>query len=118
MNREVLLKEMKDAVGTKDPIEFFAKMVDTFALLFDRIDFLEKSLRQIKTQSALAVEWDARLASDMIAKQVQVLRQDKDTYANEITALKQAYAEDKITQSYQEFCQFWSDTLGWHPFLD
>lgn len=118
MNRESLLKEMKDSVGTKDPIEFFAKLTDVFGLLFDRIDHLEKGLLRVKTQSALAINWEPRVASDLLAKQVELLRQDKDTYFAEITVLKKAFAEDKVTQNYQEFCQFWLDTLGWHPFLD
>jgi hypothetical protein len=118
MKREDVLKEMKESVGTKDPIEFFAKLTDVFTLLFDQIDHLENTVNRIKTQSALAINWEPKVASDMLAKQVAALRQDKDTYATEISALKQAYAEDKVTQSYEAFTQFWLDTLGWHPFLD
>lgn len=118
MNRESLLKEMRDSVGTKDPVEFFAKMTDVFGLLFDRIDVLEKNINRIKKHSALAIQWDPRMASELLAAQVNVLRQDKDVYFNEITALKTAFGEDKVTQSYAEFCQFWLDTLGSHPFLD
>jgi len=119
MKREDVLKEMKDSVGTKDPIEFFAKLTDVFTLLFDRIDHLEETLERVKRQSALAINWEPKVAADMLAKQVQVLRQqDKDMYTNEIIALRQAFAEDKVTQSYAEFTQFWMDTLGWHPFLD
>jgi chromatin segregation and condensation protein Rec8/ScpA/Scc1 (kleisin family) len=118
MKREDLLKEMKESVGTKDPLEFFSKLPDVLTLLFDRIDQLENTLDRVKRQSALAINWEPKVAADMLAKQVQVLRQDKDTYANEITALKQAFAEDKVTQSYQEFTRFWETTLGWHPFLD
>lgn len=118
MKREDLLKEMKDSVGNKEPVEFFAKMVDVFSLLFDRIDQLENNLQHLKIQSSLAIQWEPKIASDMIAKQVDVLRQDKDTYFNEITALKKAFAEDVVTQNYHEFCKFWLDTLGWHPFLD
>jgi hypothetical protein len=55
----------------------------------------------------------------MIAKEINNLRAlDKETYASEIAQLKQAYSEDKVTQSYPEFCQFWENTLGWHPFID
>jgi hypothetical protein len=118
MNREDLLKDMRTAVGTKDPLEFFAGLVDVFTLLFDRIDLLEKDLHRVKTQSSLAIQWEPKVASDLLAKEVDVLRKDKDTYFNEITALKKAFAEDKVTQNYQEFCRFWQDTLGWHPFLD
>lgn len=118
MKREDILKEMKESIGTKDPIDFFAKLTDVLTLLFDQNDQLQKTLDRVKTQSALAINWEPRVASDMLAKQVNVLRQDKDTYANEITALKHAYAEDRVTQSYAEFTKFWMDTLGWHPFLD
>lgn len=118
MKREDLLKEMKESVGTKDPIEFFAKLPDVLTLLFDRIDQLEDTLARVKRQSALAINWEPKVAADMLARQVQVLRSDKDTYATEITALKRAFAEDKVTQSYAEFTTFWQETLGWHPFLD
>jgi hypothetical protein len=118
MKREDVLKEMREAVGTKEPVEFFAKMTDMFTLLFDRIDQLEGTLKRVKTQSALAIQWEPTIASDMLAKQVQVLRQDKETFTTEIEALKQAYAQDVVTQNYQSFCDFWENTLGWHPFLD
>jgi hypothetical protein len=118
MKREDVLKEMKEACGTKDPIEFFSKMVDMFSLLFDRIDSLEKNLGRVKTQSALSIHWEPKVASDLLAKQVEVLRKDKDTYFNEITELKKAFAEDKVTQNYDEFVDFWINALGWHPFLD
>jgi len=118
MKREDLLKEMRDSIGTKDPIDFFAKMVDVFTLMFDHIEHLEKNLEQVKRHSALAIQWEPKVASDMLAKQVKILRENKDTYFQEIDALKKAFAEDQVTQSYNEFCKFWEDTLGWHPFLD
>jgi homoserine dehydrogenase len=116
--RTELLKEMKDSVGTKDPVEFFANMVDVFTLLFDRIDVLERDLSRVKRQSALAIKWDPKVASDMLSKQVTILRADKDTYATEISELKKAFAEDKVTLSYEAFCDFWRNVMGWHPFLD
>lgn len=118
MKREDLLKEMKDSVGTKDPVEFFTKMTDMFVLLFDRIDRLEQTLRRVKTQSALAIQWEPRVAADMLAKQVEIMRPEKETYFNEIAALKKAFADDEVTQNYDLFCKFWVTTLGWHPFLD
>lgn len=118
MKREDLLKEMKNSIGTKEPVEFFDKMVDVLNLLFDRIDNLENNLQAVKKQTALAIEWEPRVAADMIAKQIEVLRQDKDTYFAEISSLKKAYAEDLVTLNYNSFCKFWMDTLGWHPFLD
>jgi hypothetical protein len=119
MSREDLLKDMKESIGTKDPIEYFDKLTDVLTLLFDRIDDLEKTVDRLTVQSALAIQWDPRLASDMLAKEVTKLRTaDKDGYAVEISALKVAFAEDKVTQSYDEFVNFWRDTLGFHPFLD
>jgi hypothetical protein len=117
MKREDLLKEMKESIGTKDPVEFFAKMVDVFTLLFDKIESLEDDLAQVKVHSALAIQWEPKVAADMLTKQIEILRQDKDTYSAELTALKKAYAENQVTQNYETFCQFWIDTLGFHPFL-
>jgi hypothetical protein len=118
MSRPGSLKEMKESIGTKDPVVFFDKLTDTIAILFDRIDQLEITLHNVKTCSALAVHWDPKIASDLLVKQVNVLRPEKDTYFAEITALKNAVSEDKITQEYGAFCAFWQETLGWHPFLD
>ena len=118
MNREDVLKEMKEMVGKKDPIEFFGKMVDMFSLLFDRIDRMEGELLATRLNSGLAIQWEPKLASDMLAAQVDVLRQDKETYFNEISALKKAFAENIVTQNYATFVAFWQETLGWHPFLN
>ena len=118
MKREDVLKEMKASVGTKDPVEYFQKMTDVLGLLFDRIDQLETTMRRVKTQSALAINWEPRVAANMLTKQVEILRQDKATYFNEIAALMKAFAEDEVTQNYDLFCEFWVNTLGWHPFLD
>lgn len=118
MKRENLIKEMKDMVGKKDPIEFFGKMVDVFDMMFDRIDYLQRELLAVRINSALAIQWEPKLASDMLTSQVEVLRQDKETYFNEISALKKAFQEDKVTQSYKDFVNFWQETLGWHPFLN
>jgi hypothetical protein len=118
LKREDLLKEMKESIGTKNPIEFFENMVSVFNLLFDRIEQMEESLHRVKVYSALSIQWEPRVALDMIAEQIEILRQDKETYFSELSALKKAYAEDSVTQNYQAFCQFWQITLGWHPFLD
>lgn len=118
MKREDLIKEMKGACGTKEPVEYFTRLADVFTMLFDRIDHLEKSVSRVRTQSALAIQWEPKVASDLLAKQVDILRQDKDTYFQEIDALKKAFSEDKVTQSYSDFCAFWQETLGWHPFMD
>jgi hypothetical protein len=119
MNRQALLKEMRDSVGTKDPIEFFTKLTDVFTLLFDRIDELEERVAKSSAVAIATSHWDPRVASDMLADQVKKLREsDKDTYATEISALKIAFAEDKVTQNYETFVKFWQETLGFHPFLD
>lgn len=118
VKREALLKEMKETIGTKDPVVFFEKLVDVFSLLFDQIDHLEAANQRLQTYTALAIQWEPKVASDMLSKQIEVLRQDKDIYFNELSALKKAYGENIVTQNYPDFCRFWLDTLGWHPFLD
>jgi hypothetical protein len=118
MKREDLLKEMKSSIGVKEPVEFFSKMVDVFGLMFDRLDLLERENQQLKIQTALSIEWEPKLASTMLAKQVEILRKDKELFFEEISALKKAFAEDLVTQNYIGFCNFWTRTLGWHPFLD
>lgn len=118
MKKDDLLKEMKESIGTKDPLVFFDKMVDVFTLMLNDIDLLNKNLKRIKTQSALAIKWEPKVAADMLAKEVSTLREDKEIYAVEISALKKAHLEDLVTQNYNDFCKFWEDTLGWHPFLD
>ena len=118
MKREDLLKEMKDMIGKKDPIVFFESMVTVFGLLFDRIDQLENNLKLVKNQSALAIQWEPKVAASMLAEKIQLLKADSDTYFTELVELKKAYTEDRITQNYNEFCEFWQNTLGYHPFLD
>lgn len=116
MNKEVLLNEMRDLIGKKDPIEFFAKMVDAFDLLFAKIDNLENQVRFVKTNAALAIDWDPKIASDLIGKQIEFLRKDKDVYAVELQKLKTAY--NLTFNDAKSFVTFWIDTLGYHPFLD
>jgi len=118
MDRKILLKEMKDSVGTQDPVVFFQKMVDVLNLLFDRIDNLEHDLKETRKIAALAIEWEPKVAQAMITDQINILREDKDTYFEEISALKKAFVEDRVTQNYAAFCEFWQETLGFHPFLE
>jgi hypothetical protein len=118
MKREELLKEMKTSIGNKDPIVFFEKMIDIFNLMFDRLEEMEKDLKETRIQSALAIQWEPRVAAAMLTDQIAILRADSDTYFTELTALKKAYAENKVTQNYHDFCQFWEETLGYHPFLE
>lgn len=120
MKREDLLADMKKSVGTQDPIVFFEKMIDVFNLVFDRLDAMEETLKDIKVSAALAIEWEPKVARDMITTQIEVLRNDpnKDIYFNEISELKKAFADDLVTQNYANFCRFWEDTLGYHPFME
>ena len=118
MKRQDLLKEMKESVGTKDPVVFFDKMVDVFYLLFDKIGSLEIYLKRNSILTSLAIQWDPKIAASMLVVQISTLRQDKMMYHSEISLLKDAYAKNEVTQSYEEFCNFWIDTLGWHPFLE
>lgn len=118
MDRDTLLKEMKDSIGTKDPIVFFEKMVDVFSLLFNRIDYLEQELAETKMSANLAIQWEPKVAREMITSQINILRENRDTYIEEISILKKAFIEDRVTQNYHDFCNFWEETLGFHPFLD
>lgn len=120
MNRKDLLDDMKKSVGTQDPIVFFEKMIDVFNLLFDRIDELEENVKYTRMQTALAIQWEPKVARAMLTAQINNLRNDpnKDIYVNEISALKNAFAHDCVTQNYHDFCRFWEDTLGYHPFME
>lgn len=118
MDRNTLLKEMKESIGTKDPIVFFEKMVDVFTLLFDRVDDLEQELAETKMSANLAIQWEPKVARDMITSQIDILRENRDSYIEEISTLKKAFIEDRVTQNYHDFCNFWEETLGFHPFLD
>lgn len=118
MKREDLLKDMKDSIGTQAPVVFFEKMTDLLGLLFDRIDELEADVKRVSLQSALSIHWEPKLASTMISNMIEELRQDKDVYHEELFQLKKAFVEDRVTQEYKDFCTFWQEVLGWHPFLD
>jgi hypothetical protein len=118
MDRNLLLKEMRESIGTQDPIKFFEKMVDVFALLFDHIEELEVDVKKANLKAALAIQWEPKMASTMLSKMIEELREDKADYYEEISQLKKAFMEDKVTQNYNDFCQFWQEVLGWHPFLD
>ena len=118
MKSQDILKEMRGSIGTKQPIDFFSKLVDLFEIMFTRLDHIEKVMDQVKVHSALAISWEPRVASNLLSKQVVILRENKDVYTTEIASFQKALVENKITQSYKEFVQFWMDTLGYHPFLD
>ena len=78
MSHRNILKEMRDSIGTKDPVEFFEKMVLVFDVMFTKLEGLEKDLNKVKTNSALSIQWDSKVASDMLTRQIQVLREDRD----------------------------------------
>ena len=120
-----IIDEMNNAVGTKEPIEYFKSLTVAFEIMFDLLQTQEKhmqdmraELNRIKLQSALAIQWEPKVASNMMSKQIDVLRADKDTYFQELDAFKKAYTEDRVTQNSHDFCKFWSETLGFHPFLE
>jgi hypothetical protein len=117
MKREELLAEMKSCIGTQEPVVFFDKMVDVFNLMFDRIDQLAFDLNKANVKATLAIQWEPKVASTMLADMINDLRKDKDTYFEEISALKDAFVADRVTQNYKDFCCFWEETLGYHPFL-
>lgn len=117
MKREDLLADMRKTIGTQDPIHFFDKMVDVFDILFNQIDQLKFDLNKANIKATLAIQWESRVASAMLSDMINDLRQDKETYVEEISQLKKAFIEDKVTQSYKDFCEFWEKTLGYHPFL-
>lgn len=116
--RDQLLKEMKDSVGTKDPLVFFANMVSIFGFLFEEIDTLQLQNVGLQVKTALAIKWEPKLALDLLDAQINILREDRDVYHNEISLFKKARMEDSVTQNYESFCKFWQDTLGYHPFLN
>lgn len=120
-----MFQEMRDSVGTKDPLEYFKLLVNVLESLNEQLDdqgqqlvALRSELNRVKTQSALAIQWEPKVAADMMSKQIDLLRADKDTYFQELEDFKKAYTEDRVTQNYHDFCSFWSEILGWHPFLE
>ena len=118
MKREDVLKEMRECIGTQDPVVFFDKMVDVFDLLFNQIDQLKFEVNKANVKATLAIKWEPRVASQMLADVIQDLRQNRDTYSEQLSKLKKAYAENIVTQNYDSFCNFWEDILGYHPFLE
>lgn len=113
-----LLIEMKEMIGKKDPILFFEKFVEVFDTLFTKIDNLEKKVIKAKNHSALAIKWDPKLASKMLAEEIDKLRENKEVFHSELSAFKQAYNDDIVTQSYDSFVEFWQNVIGEHPFLE
>lgn len=115
---QALLKEMKNCIGNKEPIQFFIKLTEVIESLFEKITLLRSEVKSLKRQTALAIQWDSGMALDLIAEQIKLLKKDPQTYVTEIDLLQQAYLANTVTQNYNDFCIFWKDTLGWHPFID
>jgi len=124
MNKEDLLKSMRESIGKEEPTIFFAKMVDAFTLLFQEISELKTLVNYDTACSALAIQWDSQVARQMLVDVVAKLRVDgkvpgtnDNAFSEELTALKQAIAENKVTQNYNDFTFFWTSLLGYHPFV-
>jgi len=117
-SRNKLFEETLLSIGNKDPIEYFKNITILLRELFNKIDHLESQVKQAKFNAALAIDWDAKLAADMISKQIDILRssQDKDLYKEELRKLKAAYSLS--FNNPKSFVDFWIETLGYHPFLD
>lgn len=125
MNRLDLIKEMKDSVGTQNPEVYFQKMTELFNLLFDKMDELTNQMNRVQLNSTMAIYWDERLALKMIDAEIKHMRMyGKDPllggniYSDEIQVLQGVYKDSSVIKSYPDFCQFWQDILGYHPFLD
>lgn len=123
-NVNEVLKNMKNSVGSKDPIEFFKSLVDVLEVLVEQnnklsssLNFVINELKNTKRNLALAINWDPKIASELIVAEIEKLRKDTDTYHNEISILKNAYKSSTF-ESYDAFVNFWKDTLGYHPFID
>lgn len=124
MNKDDLLEDMRSSIGTKDPLVFFSCLVDVFDHLFNQIDDLKKELKSVQLNSTLAIQWDSKVAKNLIDEEIMVLRkigkQDDGTnfWEPEIKALQETYMQGKNIDDYVSFCAFWQDLLGYHPFLE
>jgi len=125
MNREDLLAEMKEVIGTQSPRVFFDKMVDVLGLLFDKLDHLEKQLKNVKQYSALGINWDSGDTDKYkvaFKKEIEFLRKNgklpdgSNIYSIEIEKLEEAYNLEYMC--YNDFCRIWKGILGYHPFLE
>ena len=76
MDRKTLLKDMRESIGTREPIIFFEKMIDVFTLLFEQNEKLEKDLAATRMNATLAIQWEPKVARAMITEQIDVLREN------------------------------------------
>lgn len=116
-NINQILKEMQEGILTKEPIVYFEKLLTVLSLLSNKIDLIHTEVVKNKQLMTLSIEWDSKIARDLLTNQINELRSNKDVYFKEISALKEAYIQDEVTKSYSDFCSFWQETLGWHPFI-
>lgn len=119
MSKDILIKDLKDCIDNKTPVDYFNKLTDVLSYLCDKVEKLENEVSIARTVMALAIKWDSRIALSMIESEIKCLRKNNhDFYKPQIDELKKAYKEDIVTQSYETFCAFWQDVIGVHPFLD
>jgi hypothetical protein len=114
----LLIKEMKDSIGTKQPIVFFQAMTSVLESIVERLDNIEGRLEVITTQSSLGINWDPEIASEMLTSEIAKMREHKDIFSKELSSFKEAYTKGEVVKDYETFVKFWSDILGWHPFID
>jgi predicted RNase H-like nuclease (RuvC/YqgF family) len=122
---ELIITNLKDSIGSKAPIEYFSNLTLLLEQLTNhilkqesQIEQLNSKLNNMKIQMALAVHWEPKIALNMIEDKIEILRKDKELYSNEISILKQAYAEGLVIKDYDSFSKFWLDNLGYHPFIE
>lgn len=118
LKKEVVFKNLKDSIENKTPVEFFANFTDMFNLLFDKLDALEDSLDKANLKASLAIEWDPEIARELFTQQIKILKKEPELFKEEIIALKAAYKNNECVGSYKEFCTFWKNQFGYHPFMD
>lgn len=75
-------------------------------------------MRRLRLGSILATKWDYKIDLNLLEQQIILLQQDEETYHSAIIEFKKAIQEQIVTSSYDEFCYFWKDNLGNHPFLE
>ncbi len=119
MQKDVLIKEMRECIENKTPVDFFNKFTDALDHLFSEIEKLKSEVAKTRVTSALAIKWDSRFALSIIENQIEDLRSSNLVfYKPQIDELKKAYKEDIVTQSYDTFCGYWQDVMGVHPFMN
>lgn len=118
MNKSALIKEMKDCIENKTPVDFFDKLTDVLAHLCNKIEKLESEVAKARITSVLAIKWDSTFALAIMEDQIEFFRNSDPVFHKEkIDELKKAYKEDMVTQSYESFVAFWKDVVGVHPFV-